>query len=114
MGSILVVDDERSLREFLSIFQGNELVIGVVLATWMVLTGLGSFLGKFAQRAARSKAFFAGALLALGLLPSLTVFLLRYLRNVLFLPGGMLGLMEVFWCAVLLLFHRRRPCGPSI
>ena len=35
------------LREFVSVFQGNELVIGVVLAGWMMLTGAGAFLGRF-------------------------------------------------------------------
>ena len=34
------------LREFVSVFQGNELVIGAVLASWMMLTGAGAFLGR--------------------------------------------------------------------
>ncbi|MCX6256531.1 MAG: hypothetical protein NTW49_01295 [Bacteroidia bacterium] len=34
------------LRLFISIFYGNELIIGVFLALWMSLTGLGSWLGK--------------------------------------------------------------------
>jgi spermidine synthase len=34
------------LRLFLSIFYGNELIIGIFLAVWMALTGLGSWLGK--------------------------------------------------------------------
>ncbi len=92
------------LREFLSVFQGNELVLGVVLAIWMILTGLGSFLGKFTPRVAARRDFFPAALLVLGLLPSLAVFLLRSLRNVLFLPGSMLGLTEVLWSGALLLF----------
>jgi spermidine synthase len=34
------------LRLFLSIFYGNELIIGIFLAVWMSLTGLGSWLGS--------------------------------------------------------------------
>ena len=33
------------LREFIATADGNELVIGVVLALWMLLTGAGSLLG---------------------------------------------------------------------
>ncbi len=35
------------LREFLSVFYGNELVIGIILGNWMIITGIGSYLGKF-------------------------------------------------------------------
>jgi spermidine synthase len=34
------------LRLFLSIFYGNELIIGIFLAVWMAFTGLGAWLGK--------------------------------------------------------------------
>lgn len=78
------------VREFVSVFQGNELVIGVVLAVWMVLTGAGSYLARFSHRGAPLPA----ALLALGLLPSVTVFFLRYLRNIVFMPGSTIGLVQ--------------------
>ena len=35
------------LRESIAVFNGNELVIGIVLGNWMLLTGGGAFLGKF-------------------------------------------------------------------
>src|SRR4030043_1511162 len=34
------------LREFLTVFYGNELVIGIVLSNWMILTALGAGLGR--------------------------------------------------------------------
>ena len=34
------------LREFLAIFSGNELVVGLVLSLWLCATGLGSLAGK--------------------------------------------------------------------
>ena len=35
------------LRELLSVFHGNELIIGIALSNWMLLTGIGAYLGKF-------------------------------------------------------------------
>jgi spermidine synthase len=34
------------LREFLSVFYGEELVIGVLLSNWMILTGVGAYLSR--------------------------------------------------------------------
>ena len=33
------------MRELLCVFAGNELVLGIVLGNWMLLTGLGAWLG---------------------------------------------------------------------
>jgi spermidine synthase len=77
------------LREFLSAFQGNELIIGIVLACWMGLTGCGALMG-------RKRTIFSlrTTLLLLALLPTGTMFGLRVLRNVVFTPGSMIGLSQ--------------------
>ena len=46
LGLTSLVTQVILLREFLSIFFGNELVIGILLANWMLLTAIGSFAGK--------------------------------------------------------------------
>ena len=38
------------MRELLAAFSGNELIFGIVLGNWMLLTGIGSALGKTASR----------------------------------------------------------------
>ena len=38
------------MRELLGVLSGNELVFGVVLGSWMLLTGIGSALGRTAGR----------------------------------------------------------------
>ena len=38
------------LRELFSIFSGNELLTGVVMSCWFVVTGLGAILAKFFKR----------------------------------------------------------------
>jgi hypothetical protein len=50
LGSTTIIAQILLLREFLTVFNGNELVIGVVLANWMVLTGIGAYLGKYPIR----------------------------------------------------------------
>ena len=66
LGAAAVATQIILLREFLSVFHGNELVIGIVLAWWMVLTGTGSFLGRSSHRWAPRRWAIPLALLALG------------------------------------------------
>lgn len=91
------------LREFLSIFYGNELVIGIVLANWLLLTGLGSFLGRLAEGRETSDRPAICSLIGLGLLPPLTVALLRGLRNEVFIPGSMIGITQASLSSLVLL-----------
>jgi spermidine synthase len=94
VGLTAIVTQTIVLREFLSVFYGNELVIGIVLAVWMILTGLGSLLGKLAARAADKIWVGMIFLLLTSLLPLITVFLLEYLRNVVFPVGTLIGVAE--------------------
>lgn len=82
------------LREFLSVFYGNELVLGIVLANWMVLTGGGAVLGRMCALLSSRRAFPAVALIALGVIPLLTVLSLRLFRNSVFTPGSMIGIAQ--------------------
>ena len=38
------------IREFLSVFSGNELVFGIILANWLLLTGIGAYIGKYSDQ----------------------------------------------------------------
>ncbi|NTV33906.1 MAG: hypothetical protein HGA50_11525, partial [Deltaproteobacteria bacterium] len=39
-----------TVREFLSQFHGNEITISLVLFSWLLLTGLGSFMARAFRR----------------------------------------------------------------
>ena len=91
------------LREFLTVFYGNELVIGIVLAVWMILTGLGSLLGRLTERVADKTHLAMMLLLLVSLLPLVTVFLLDYLRNVVFPTGMLIGVVESLYFSFVLL-----------
>jgi len=91
------------MRELVSTFSGNELVYGIVLGNWMLLTGIGSTLGKSASRLRSPITVFIVAEVIIALLPIADVFLLRWLRNVVFLRGSEVGVFEtVTSCFVLL------------
>jgi spermidine synthase len=91
------------MRELLSVFSGNELVFGIVLGNWLLLTGMGSYLGRVAPRLKRPLDVLVGAQVLVALLPIADVFALRALRNVVFIRGAEVGVIEtVGSCFVLL------------
>ncbi len=104
LGFSAIITQVILLREFMSTFYGNELVLGVVLANWMILTGFGAFLGRFLSRFRKSANLLFFSLIAIGTLPLLTVFLLNVLKNIVFIEGSMVGLLQVFaWSGILLI-----------
>jgi spermidine synthase len=79
------------VREIMSTFSGNELVIGLVLGIWLLFTGLGSALGvPLAKRTRPERALLVGHMLV-AVLPFLQVATIRALR-LLWVRGEMLGL----------------------
>ncbi|MBU7018347.1 MAG: fused MFS/spermidine synthase [Theionarchaea archaeon] len=88
------------MREFLAIFGGNELTYGVILGNWTLLTGIGSYLGK---RLPQKHIVLMGSQWGVGILPVIQLFFLRFTRNILFVPGEIANLTEIFvWSFVLL------------
>jgi len=84
------------LREFLSVFNGNELVIGIVLANWMLLTGLGALMNRKTKNNAGLKGIMTG-LFTLAIIPVITLFLLYWLRNIVLPTGGMPGIGQIIF-----------------
>lgn len=103
LGSTTIMAQLILLREFLAVFSGNELVIGLVLANWMILTGAGAFLGKFRLRIKNSASVIVGGLLVLSVLPFGTTFLINFLKNIVFPVGALIGVFPVFWASFPLL-----------
>lgn len=91
------------LREFLVIFNGNELIFGIILANWMFLTGIGSFLGRWKNLPVNPYPVIIGIQVLMAILPVVIVFLLYFFRNEVFITGRMLGLVEIFYTSLILL-----------
>ena len=103
LGSTTIIAQILLLREFLTVFSGNELVIGLVLANWMVLTGIGAYLGKYPLRIKKAKTGLISGILILSVLPFITTFLINYLKNIVFPIGAMISMLQIFFASFLLL-----------
>jgi spermidine synthase len=103
LGSTSIIAQLILMREFLTVFSGNELVIGIVLANWMVLSGLGAYLGKFPFGSKNANLEIASALMLLSVLPFITAFLINFLKNIVFPVGSLISVFQIFYSSLLLL-----------
>ncbi len=69
----------------------------------MIITGLGSFIGKISEKIKNQNALIILLCILLGVLPLVTVYLLRYLRNLVFLTGEMIGIYQIIYSSFILL-----------
>ncbi|NLO03026.1 MAG: hypothetical protein GX126_12045 [Bacteroidales bacterium] len=104
LGAVTIINQVVFIREFMSVLAGNELILGVIMAVWMLLTGWGALTGR--QNISASFTFERGVnmLAFLAFLTALMVGLLYMLKYMLFPPGTIAGLGTVLTGAFLLLF----------
>ncbi len=91
------------LREFMAILYGNELILGIVLANWMILTGLGAFLGSFFHRVKEQFSFLIFLQFLFSILPLLTTFRLDLWKAFSIPYGSMISLTTIFYTSFLIL-----------
>jgi len=103
LGISSVMTQLTMIRELLSAFVGNELVVGIIIGNWLFLTGVGSYLGKFLTPLKKDIPILMVSQLLIAVLPLLNVYLIRTLRNTLFIRGQMLGIIEVWYSSLILL-----------
>lgn len=94
LGFISMMAQLVLLREYIKSFHGNELVIGIFLAIWMVLTALGSQAGN-SYRTSLGTRILCGLLILLGGLPLLIHILLILVKRFFFLPGYQAGIFDM-------------------
>ena len=103
LGFITFITQIILLREFLTFFNGNELVIGIILANWMLLTGFGAYIGRFLKKHRNRQTIIFSLLTLLIFIPVVTVFLLHFLWNTFYTSGVMVGITQVFYYSLFLL-----------
>jgi spermidine synthase len=93
IGFTAVVAQVVLMREFIVVFYGNELSLGLILASWLLWTAAGSGLGgRLLARGKRPRAAVAALEASLAIAFPLTVWAVRATREVFgALPGEALG-----------------------
>jgi spermidine synthase len=88
-GFISMVVQILMIREITTVFEGNELMMGWMLGTWMLLTGIGAFMGRQNRIHQNAEKLLKSSLFLLSLLPIIIVFIINIIKNQLF-PIGMM------------------------
>lgn len=91
------------LREAISGFYGNELIIGIILGNWLLLTGIGSFLGKHSKKIKKKIHLAIYLQIAVVIITPIIVFLIRTIRTYIALSGQLVGLLPSFFYSFILL-----------
>jgi spermidine synthase len=100
-----VVTQLLTIREFLSQFQGNEIVIALILFNWLILGGLGTRAARLvAERTRKPSAnVLAWLSLVLSLLSVLQILAIRLLRDIIFIQGSSVGFYPTLLFSILTL-----------
>ena len=101
------------LRELLISFFGNELTLGIILANWLILEAVGSFIiGKTVEKTQRKIEAFVSFQLIFSLALPFAIYLSRIFKNLLpVIPGEGLGFTPVFYSSFLILLLVSIPHG---
>jgi len=101
------------LRELLVSFLGNELTVGVILASWLILVAAGSFLaGKSVEKVQRKLEVFVVLQLIFSVAFPFVIFLCRVFKNILLAtPGEALGFAPILYSSLLILSPMTLPYG---
>ena len=94
LGAASVIAQLVLMREMLGAFAGNEMVLGIILGNWLLLTGAGAWLGRASGRLKNREGSFIAGLIFIAVAPLVQVFLLAVLRAVVFGRGIQVGVTE--------------------
>jgi len=88
-----VVTQLLTIREFLTQFQGNEIVIALILFNWLILGGIGTLMARVIGKHSRKPTanILAWISLVFSPLAVLQILAIRQLRDVIFIQGSSVG-----------------------
>ncbi len=101
------------LRELLVSFYGNELTLGIILANWLLLEAVGSFvIGKSVEKTERKMEIFVLLQLIFSVAFPAALYLSRIFKNILLTTSGeAVGFGPIFYCSFLVLLPVAIPHG---
>jgi len=103
LGISSIITQLLIMREFMSVFHGNELVFGIILSSWLFLDAVGAALGRWAHRIEDRMRLLIVSQVAVAVLPFVHLLAVRLFRNVVFQQGRMVGFIQVLGSALVLL-----------
>ncbi|MBW2989113.1 fused MFS/spermidine synthase, partial [Candidatus Woesearchaeota archaeon] len=101
LGISSIITQIIAIREFLSVFYGNELVFGIILANWLLLTGIGAYLGKYLKKGKISWLILSELMVAF--LPFFHIWIIRNIRDLVFMQGELAGITWIFLSSFIIL-----------
>ncbi|MEI7491055.1 MAG: hypothetical protein WCK92_06650 [Bacteroidota bacterium] len=101
LGFISISTQIYMLRESYIVFYGNELILGIMLSAWMLLTGAGAWLGRYFKRVSGPSGFVLFLMLLLSVLPVLMLVKLNLYRALVLPTGALAGISDVVYAAFL-------------
>ena len=84
------------LREFINVFEGNELIISIFISNWLLLTGIGSYLGRIWNKLKNASTILFILLIVTLVIPYLQILLVRLSYKTILSPGEAAGLLTTF------------------
>lgn len=105
MGFSGLVAEVLLLREFLIVFSGNEFSIGIILANWLILEALGSFLfGRKVKKTQNKLEIFSVITTLFFISLPMVIFLIRILKRAMGISiGESIGFIPMLYSSFLLL-----------
>lgn len=91
------------LREFLNVFEGNELIISIFISNWLLLTGIGAYLGRIWDKIKKADIILLILLILILIIPYLQILLVRFTYRIILLPGEAASLFTTFTYSFLIL-----------
>jgi len=99
-----VVTQLITIREFITQFSGNEIVIALILFDWLILGGVGTLAARiFVKRGRSTPDILAGLSLVLSISAILQVIAIRQLRDIVFIQGSSVGFYPVLLFSFLIM-----------
>src|SRR4030043_1265398 len=105
MGASGLVAQIVLLRELLISFLGNELTLGIILANWLILEAIGSFLiGKTVEKVKKKMEAYVFLQIFFSVALPFSIYLCRIFKNILLTtPGEGLGFAPILYSSFLIL-----------
>ncbi len=105
MGASGIVAQIVLLRELLISFLGNELTLGIILANWLILEAIGSFIiGQSVEKVKKKMEIYVFLQIFFSVALPFSIYLCRTFKNILLAtPGEGLGFIPILYSSFLIL-----------